>query len=176
MFRKSVVIYICLALGIWLALAQDAVPARAKLFAADIVDRNVAARGGLQGWRAVQTVSLTGKMGAGGNQRATLAVPNQDPARRPSQQVFPTRLAEEVQLPFGMELKRPRKMRVELEFNSQTAVQVFDGSKGWKLRPYLGRLVVEAYTADEMKVASLEAHLDGPLGDDASKGHQNEVA
>ena len=176
MLRKSVVIYISLALGISLALAQDAAPSRAKLSAADIVDKNVAARGGLQAWRAVQTVSLTGKMGAGGNQRATLSVPNQDPARRPSQQVYAARPAEEVQLPFVMELKRPRKMRVELEFNSQTAVQVFDGINGWKLRPYLGRRVVEPYTADEMKVASMQADLDGPLVDYAAKGTQIELA
>jgi hypothetical protein len=176
MFRKSVIICSSLALAIPLALAQDAAPSRAKLSAADVVAKNVAARGGLQAWRAVQTVSLSGKMGAGGNQRATLAVPNPDPARRPSQQVYAARPVDEVQLPFVMELKRPRKMRVELEFNSQTAVQVFDGTNGWKLRPYLGRRVVEPYTVDEMKVASMQADLDGPLVDYAAKGTQIELA
>ena len=42
-------------------------------------------------------------------------------------------------LPFIMELKRPRKMRFELQFKGQTAVQVFDGANGWKLRPFLNR-------------------------------------
>ena len=41
-----------------------------------------------------------------------------------------------------MELKRPRKMRFELQFNGQTAVQVFDGANGWKLRSFLNRRVV----------------------------------
>ncbi len=75
-----------------------------------------------------------------------------------------------------MELKRPRKMRFELQFNGQTAVQVFDGAQGWKLRPFLGRRVVEPYTADEMKVASAQADLDGPLVDYAAKGTRIELA
>ena len=64
---------------------------------------------------------------------------------------------DEVQLPFVMELARPGKMRFELEFAGQTAIQVFDGANGWKLRPFLGRRVVEPYTTDEMKAASLQA-------------------
>jgi hypothetical protein len=170
MVRKSVVTYISLAFGISLALAQDAGPSRARLSAADIVDKNVAARGGLQAWRAVQTMSLTGKLGAGGDQRAALAVANQGPGRKSGRQVLPARLAEEVQLPFVMELKRPRKMRVELQFNSQTAIQVFDGINGWKLRPFLNRRAVEPFTPEEMKVASMQADLDGPLVDYAAKG------
>jgi hypothetical protein len=47
---------------------------------------------------------------------------------------------------------------------------VFDGANGRKLRPYLGRRVVEPYTTDEMKAASMQADLDGPLVDYAAKG------
>ncbi len=75
-----------------------------------------------------------------------------------------------------MELKRPRKMRFELQFNGQTALQVFDGANGWKLRPFLNRRVVEPYTTDEMKMASMQADLDGPLVDYAAKGTQIELA
>ena len=75
-----------------------------------------------------------------------------------------------------MELKRPRKMRFELQFNGQTAVQVFDGSNGWKLRPFLNRREVESYTAEEMKVAALQPDLDGPLVDYAAKGTRVELA
>jgi predicted DNA-binding helix-hairpin-helix protein len=74
-----------------------------------------------------------------------------------------------------MELKRPRKMRVELTFNGQKAIQVFDGANGWKLRPFLNRRVVEPYTAEEMKSASLQADLDGPLVDYAAKGTKIEL-
>src|ERR1700681_3898390 len=46
-------------------LAADAAPQAAKLSAAQIVEKNVAARGGLQAWRGVQTVSWNGKMDVG---------------------------------------------------------------------------------------------------------------
>jgi hypothetical protein len=75
-----------------------------------------------------------------------------------------------------MELKRPRKMRFELQFGGQTAVQVFDGANGWKLRPFLNRRVVEPFTTDEIKVASMQADLDGFLIDFAAKGTQVELA
>ena len=41
----------------------------AKLTAAEIVEKNAAARGGLAAWRNVQTLSISGKMDAGGSHR-----------------------------------------------------------------------------------------------------------
>jgi hypothetical protein len=157
-----------------MAEAAAAAPAPAKFSAAEVITKNVAARGGLQAWRAVQTMSLSGKTGAGGNQRATLRVPTQAQAtvvaQKSDQAEVPTRRVEEVYLPFVMELARPRKMRFELQVAGQTALQVYDGVNGWKLRPYLNRLDVEPYTADEMKAASMQSELDGPLLDYAAKG------
>jgi hypothetical protein len=180
MYRKLLAICIPLGFAVSLTAADESPTSGAKLSAAEIVDKNVAARGGLQAWRAVQTMTLAGKLGAGGNQRATLQVPSSGPvsasAGRPSRPVLPQRPVDEVQLPFVMQLRRPRKMRFELQFNGQTAVQVFDGTNGWKLRPFLGRRVVEPYTADEMKTTSRQADLDGPLVDYAAKGTQIELA
>ena len=178
MIRKSMVFAGSLAVAVSFAAAADLTSAPAKLSAAEIVDRNVAARGGLEAWRAVQTMTLSGKLGAGGNQRATLQMPNAGPAGRakPGETIVPQRPVEEVQLPFVMKLARPRKMRFELEFAGQTALQVFDGTNGWKLRPFLGRRVVEPYTADEMKTTSKQADLDGPLVDYAAKGSRVELA
>ena len=163
-----------LILAACLAAAAAAAPAQANLSAAEIVTKNVAARGGLEAWRAVKTMSLSGKMGAGGNQRATLQLPTQAQAtvvsRKTSEPQLPTRRVEEVNLPFLMELARPRKQRFELQVAGQTALQVYDGVNGWKLRPYLNRSEVEPYTAEEMKVASMQSELDGPLVDYAAKG------
>jgi hypothetical protein len=139
--------------------------------AAQIVDKNVAARGGLAAWRAVQTMTLTGKLGAGGNQRATLAPPN----RQPGNAILPKRPAAEAQLPFVMDLKRPRKQRLELQFNGKTAIQTYDGLIGWKLRPFLNRLDVEPFTPDEMKIASAQGELDGFLIDYAAKNTKVEL-
>jgi hypothetical protein len=178
MLRKTLGIFISLALVISAAAAGETSPSPANLSAAAIVDRNVAARGGLQAWRAVQTMSFAGKLTAGGNQRTALPVPMTDrkASQRSSKMAFPSRPSEEVQLPFMMELKRTRKMRMELQFNGQTAIQVFDGANGWKLRPFLNRREVEPYTAQEMKASSMQADLDGFLVDYAAKGTQIELA
>lgn len=175
MIRKSFGVSISLALAISLAAAGDTTPSQTRLSAAEIADKNVAARGGLQAWREVQTMSLAGKLGVGGNQRAALPIPI--PAgHKLTPRTLVQRPVEEVQLPFVMELKRPRKMRFELQFNGQTGVQVFDGSNGWKVRPFLNRHVVEPYTTDELKTSSMQADLDGPLVDYAAKGTRIELA
>ncbi len=173
MLRKLVAISLTLVVANLVAGAADTTPARANLSAAEIVNRNIAARGGLQPWRAVQTMSMNGKLGAGGNQRATLAVPPPNKKMAP----IPTdpRPKEEVQLPFTMEMQRPRKVRFEILFKGQTAFQVYDGVNGWKLRPYLNRLEVEPFTADESRIASAQPDLDGPLVDYAAKGTQVEL-
>jgi hypothetical protein len=125
----------------------------------------------------VQTITETGKMGAGGDQRAPQAVPN--PVKRPGKQLSPMavspRLAQEAQLPFTMEMQRPRRMRLELQFKGQTAIQVYDGANGWKVRPFLNRMEVENYTEDELRKSALQSDLDGPLVDYDAKGSKVEL-
>jgi hypothetical protein len=171
MFRRLLGIVISTAFAVTLAAAANNASSQAGLSAAQIVDKNVAARGGLQAWRQVHTLSLEGKMGAGGNQRAALSV---SPANS-KELTLPHRPAEEPQLPFLMELERPRKMRLELQVKNQTAVQVYDGTNGWKLRPFLNRHEVERYSEQELKIASNRADLDGPLVDYAAKGSRVEL-
>lgn len=115
-----------------------------NMSAAQIVDKNVAARGGLAAWAAVNSMTMSGELEAGGEQNTPL--------------------------PFVMTLKRPHKSRLELRFQDQAAVQVYDGAKGWKVRPYLNRNEVEPYTPAEAKSAAAAYELDGPLIDYAKKG------
>jgi outer membrane lipoprotein-sorting protein len=77
---------------------------------------------------------------------------------------------KQVQLPFVMEMKRPGKSRVEIEFAGKTAVQVYDGTQGWKLRPFLNRDDVEPFTAEEAKSQADKADMEGPLVDYTAKG------
>jgi outer membrane lipoprotein-sorting protein len=151
MIRKTILS--CLVLSVLASMevvAADAPAASAQLTADQVVAKNIAAKGGLQAWRAVQSMSFSGKMDAGGKQN--------------------------VQLPFVMEMKRPRKTRVEIEFANDKAVQAYDGANGWKLRPFLGRRDVEQFSAEELKSASMESELDGPLVDYAAKGTKVELA
>jgi hypothetical protein len=67
-------------------------------------------------------------------------------------------------------------MHLELQFNGQTAMQVYDGSNGWKLRPFLNRREVEPFTPEEAKASSVQADLDGYLVDYTSKGTKIELA
>ena len=117
-------------------------------------------------------IEMKGKMQAGGNNRPSLSVPGV----KKEAQVVPARPTEQVELPFVMDLERGRKQRVEIQFNGQTAVQVYDGTHGWKLRPFLNRHQVENFTAEELKTASAQADLDGSLIDYAAKGSKVELA
>jgi outer membrane lipoprotein-sorting protein len=160
-----------LALVAALGLGADTGSSAANLTAEQVLEKNLAARGGLQTWRAVQTMSMSGKVDAGGNATPTRSVQGVKTAGVQ----LPKRPAEQVQLPFRLELKRGRKSRLELDFSGKTAVQVYDGTNGWKLRPYLNRHEVEAFTADEMKAVALQSDLDGPLMDYAAKGTKVEM-
>jgi outer membrane lipoprotein-sorting protein len=126
------------------SVAASFAVAAAELSAAQIVEKNVAARGGLQSWRAVNTMTFVGEMDAGGKQNA--------------------------KLPFVMSLKRPHKSRLEIRFQDQTSVQTYDGQQGWKFRPYLGRDEVEPLTPAEAASAAAADEFDGPLVDYARKG------
>jgi outer membrane lipoprotein-sorting protein len=127
------------------AVAETA--ASAQPTADEIAARNVAARGGLASWRAVRTMTMAGRTDAG----------------------------KGVELPFRLELKRPHKMRLELEFQGQTAVQVYDGVSGWKLRPFLQKNKAEPFSPEELQAASTQADLDGLLFDYAAKGYKLEL-
>src|SRR5438105_14830534 len=74
MHRKTLTILSATAFALSLNAQPRTSPTVPTLSAAQIVEKTVAARGGLQAWRAVETMTLAGKMGAGGNQRAALYV------------------------------------------------------------------------------------------------------
>jgi len=153
--------------------------------AAAIVEKNLAARGGLKAWRAVQSMSMSGKMDAGRVRDPIKLARQFETSRAEARAAARKAIAQGdtvnpddgkmVRLPFVMEMERPRKIRVEIQFQGQTAVQVFDGTNGWKLRPFLGRKEAEPYTADEMRAASAQQELDGPLIDYAAKGTKVEL-
>jgi hypothetical protein len=146
-----------MAQGAW--AAAEAAAAAPRLSAVQIVEKNVAARGGLTAWRAVHTMTWKGRLGAGASTYEVV-----------THGKLQTKQRDEPDLPFSLEFKRPQMTRLEIQFNGQTAVQVFDGSNGWKLRPYLGRTSWDVYTADEMKQAAAEPGLDGFLIDYAARG------
>jgi hypothetical protein len=146
--RRRLSLIACLSSALMGLTARAALPQ--TMTVDQIIEKNTAARGGLKAWRDVQTMTLTGKMDAG------------------------TR--KDVQLPFVMKLKRPRMSRIEIDFAGKTALQIYDGTNGWKLRPFLGRLQVEPYTPVELESAAGEEQLDGYLIEHEAKGIKVELA
>jgi len=149
-----------------------------------VVQRNVAARGGLSAWHSLQTLSMSGKMDAGsGDSRlrsARVAEGGLGASVRRQREAVAAAAAkspsEQVQLPFVLEMKRPNLSRLEIQFAGQTAVQVYDGTNGWKMRPFLNRHDVEPFTPEEAKNEAAKTDLDGPLIDYAAKGSKVELA
>jgi hypothetical protein len=164
--------------------------APANLSAAQIVEKNATARGGLATWRAVQALKITGKMDLG-----TPHVPSRkeievaqrgSPTLRKSLADAGLRReaaatgstasdappAQPVILPFALDMKRPHKTRLEVVYDKQTAVQTYDGVNGWKYRPYLGQKAAVPLNPAEMQAAASQPDLDGMLIDYAAKGYK----
>jgi hypothetical protein len=151
-----------------------------NLTAAQIIEKHAAARGGVQAWKAVQSLQLNGKIDAGRGDSYARAMQIVNSGKKFSGKAAQAEVApppgdvqngdKQVQLPFTLDVKRPNKSRLEIEFAGKTAVQVYDGVSGWKLRPFLNRNDVEPFTADEAKSEAARTDLDGPLIDAAAKG------
>jgi hypothetical protein len=126
------------------SLALGCAPA-AKLSAEEVVAKNVAARGGLDGWRKVETMAWVGHI-----ESAHAPLPS---------------------MQFKLEQKRPNKTRLQIQALGDKSMRVFDGAQGWKLRPAGGRPEVQPYTPQELKFAQAGHGIDGPLIDYAAKGN-----
>ena len=60
MIRGKLLVHFSLAIALSAGIASNAFAQQSNLSAADIVNKNVSARGGLQAWRSVQTLSDLG--------------------------------------------------------------------------------------------------------------------
>ena len=131
----------------------------------------------------MQTLSLSGKMEAGAGDSVSRSVrvargpgaATQKMRREIAAGAHKGEAEKQVQLPFTLARQRPNKSRLEIEFAGKTAVQVYDGTNGWKVRPYLNRNDVEPFTLQELKSAAANADMDDPLIDYKAKGTKFEV-
>ena len=113
------------------------------LSAAQIVEKNVAARGGLEAWRKVNTMVWAGRL-----ERSNVPAAN---------------------MSFILEMKRPNKTRFEINAMHKTTTRIFDGARGWKSQPGGNGHGLTAYTPDELKFARDAQTIDGPLIDYQAK-------
>jgi hypothetical protein len=135
-----------LALASALSVSSLSAAARAAeppLGVEQVLEKNATARGGLEAWRKVQTMTWIGHV----------------------------ERADGLRLPFMLEQKRPNLTRFELVAEKQGAVRVFDGRRGWKLRPNAsGRPEPQPFTEEEVRAARDAPVIDGPILDAAAKG------
>jgi outer membrane lipoprotein-sorting protein len=114
----------------------------------EIVAKVLAARGGLEKVKAVQTERITGTI----------------------------YFNPELYGPFVAEFKRPGKMHNELTIQNKTVVRSFNGKDtGWMINPFVGKVVPEPMSAEDIKDAVNEADFDGPLVDAKAKGNTIEL-
>jgi outer membrane lipoprotein-sorting protein len=171
---------LCLPAALWAVNAStEPVKPVAKLTVTQVIEKHVAARGGLQAWRAVTSMSWHGKMEVGfadSAARSQRYVSNSMARTGKMQRMAmldaekKAQTAKQVELPFVMEMKRPGKSRVELEFAGKTAIQVYDGKNGWMKRPFLNRDDWEPFSAEQAKSQAAKWGLDNPLFDYSAQG------
>src|ERR1700675_2777897 len=111
--KRSLLLGSIFCLSFSLALvASDNKTLRADLTAAQIVERNIAARGGLQAWRSVQAMSWAGKMDAGGGSiNRSRRMAQHMPGRGGKLQLTDNNAVKsgevkQAELPFVLEMKR----------------------------------------------------------------------
>jgi hypothetical protein len=134
-----------LAAGAWTAaMAAESGVAPAPS-ASRIAEENVAARGGLEAWRKVQTMVWIGHIESGS--------------------------APDSLVTFVMQMKRPDKMRFEVTADNEKSIRAFDGSEGWKVRPpHGGKPGLLPFSPEEVHFAHDSPGIDGPLIDHEIKG------
>ena len=108
----------------------------------ELVAKNIEAKGGLEKIKAIQSVRLTGTI------------------------LFGSTEASFVQM-----VERPSRLRIEFSLQGLTAINAYDGSIGWRISPFQGRVDPEQISEDEMKSMQTDADIEGPLIDYKSKGH-----
>jgi hypothetical protein len=159
--------------------ATDLKRAPADVTVAQVVQKHITARGGLQVWQSLQSMAWNGKMdvGFGDSAARSARYVSNDSMRSAKQQRAAMIKAQnqqpaekQIQVPFVLEMKRPDKSRIEIEFAGKTSVQVFDGKNGWMKRPYLNRDKWEPFSAEQTQSQVGKWDLGGPLVDYVAKG------
>ncbi len=120
---------------------------RAGMTVDELVAKNIEARGGLDKLRAITSLRLTGSATFGGDEGG-------------------------LEAQFAVAQKRGGRIRVEVVLQGLTAVDAYDGTEGWKVEPFQGRIDAFKVSADEVKEMAQDADIDGPLVDWKAKGHK----
>ena len=84
-------------------------------------------------------------------------------------------IAQGQEIPVKMMLKRPKKIRIEVEFQGNKMIQAFDGEQGWSVVPWSGSSAPQDMTADQVKGMKEQADMEGAIYNWKEKGNQVEL-
>jgi outer membrane lipoprotein-sorting protein len=114
----------------------------------DVIQKNIAARGGLDKIKAINSIRMSGK---------ALVGPG-------------------IPAPITISVARPGHLRFELQVQGKSFIQAYDGAEGWTVNPFSGSSDAQKMSADELKEVQDQADmLEGPLVDYKTKGHAVEL-
>jgi hypothetical protein len=130
---------------LWLTVAMAAPALVYGQTAEELVAKNLAARGGIDKIKAIQTLKLTGKLQEGG---------------------FTAQVV--------MTTKAPNLLRQVFTVQGMSQIEAYDGATGWKISPFEGRRDPERLGEDELKPLVEEADFYGPLVDYQNKDNKIE--
>src|SRR5712664_2105275 len=136
------------AKSLWLEIFL-VLPLAARAQTADeIVNKCLAARGGADKVKAIQSERVSGRVTFGPGLEGSLVA----------------------------ELKRPHKLHVEIVIEGQKIIRVYDGkSAGWVVNPFAEKKDAQPMSPEDLKSVSEESDFDGPFIDYKTKGNQIEL-
>ncbi len=141
----------CLALTLPLSAQIDPTttdePGLDELPLEEVLDSYYDAIGGAEGWSAIQSLKMTGKMVMGPGMEA----------------------------PFTLYQKLPDQHRLEFSFQGMTGVQAIDGDEAWQFMPFMGKTEPEAMPEEAEEMLREQLDIEGPLINWAAKGHTVEM-
>jgi outer membrane lipoprotein-sorting protein len=112
----------------------------------EIVAKNLESRGGIEKWKSIQSMKVTGTIDSGGRTINLTAWS-----------------------------KRPNLSRQEMSFQGQKMVQAFDGAHVWVLSPGAGDDKPQEVKGAQADLARTQAEFDSVLLDYKEKGHNVEL-
>lgn len=110
----------------------------------ELIEKNVKAHGGDK-MKAMKSLRMTGTMKMG-----------------------------PIEAPFTISKTRPENVRMEFTVQGMTGMQVYDGTTGWMVMPFMGKTDPEKMAGDQLDDIKEEADFDGPMVDYKAKGNKVE--
>jgi outer membrane lipoprotein-sorting protein len=147
-FFNCIAVTLCLCIGLLARADESANTEKADshaLTSAQIIEKNLAARGGAEAWKKIDTMVWMGHV-----ESVNAAAPK---------------------MQFILGVKRPNKTHFEITSMHQKSLRIYDGKEGWKVRPASnGMPESKPFTDDELKFARDAQVIEGPVMDAVGRG------